>query len=285
MSVVVKDGIGTSKYFGTMGDGSATGTPFYSIPADFYGEVAKGNVTGHSIIHKFGQNDAVGTTFVPICRGGVYNTVQAASATTIRVKAGGSANDTAAGSGAREITIEGIDETGAVVSEAVATAGASASSATTATFMRVYRFYVSASGTYATTGAGSHAADIVIENGAGGTDWGTIEFTGFPRSQSEIGAYTIPTGYTGYLLGAYGFVDSTKTTELIFFKRTGILDAAAPYDAMRVVFEEKAESGEFTIDIKAPILLGGACDVGFLAKVDSTTATVEVDFEILLVQD
>jgi hypothetical protein len=253
--------------------------------SNFYAEVAKGNVAGHSIIHKFGQYDSVGTTFTPVARLGIYNTLQPASATTLRIKSGGNANDTAAGSGAREITLEGIDENGAVATETLATAGASASSATTTTFTRLYRAYVSKSGTYATSSAGSHSATICIENGAGGTDWADIDATGFPKSQTEIGAYTIPNGYTGYLISAFGFSDSSKTTELIFFKRTGILQSAAPYDAMRVVFEERLEGGEFTVDPAAPILLGTACDVGFLAKVNTGTAAVEVDFEILLVQN
>jgi len=252
---------------------------------DFLIEVSKGNVPGHSIIHKFGHNDTVGTTFEPITATGEYNTPQPASATTLRIKAGGDANDTAAGSGAREITLVGLDETGAEVTEAVATAGASASSATTTTFIRMYRAYVSASGTYATSTAASHAASITIENGAGGTDWASIELNGFGKSQTEIGAYTIPVGYTGYLLGAFGFVDSSKVTDLLFFKREGITTEAAPYDAMRMVFEERATDSSFAVGIKAPIKLGTGCDCGFMAKVDVGTANVEVDFELLLIDN
>ena len=252
---------------------------------DFYQEVQKGEVPGHSIIHKFGQNDAVGTTFVPVTRGGIYRTPQVGSATTVRVKAGNT-NDTAAGTGAQEITIEGIDASGEFATEALATAGLSASSNSTNSYIRLYRAYVSKSGTYATSSAGSHSADIVIENSAGTEDWLTIESSGFPRGQSEIGVYTIPEGYKGYLLGSFGFSDSTKTTEMLFFKREGILDTAAPYEAMRIVFEEKLEGGEFTIDLKAPIYIGdGGCDCGYMAKVNTGTATVEVDFEILLVED
>lgn len=281
----ILDGDAGAKYLGAMGTG-ATGDPYHNIPADFYAEVAKGNVYKHSIVHKFGKNSAVGTTYIPVSVGGVYNTVQAASATTLRIKSGGNANDTAAGTGAREITLEGIDETGAICIEAVATAGASASSATTCTFIRLYRAYVSASGSYATAAAGSHSASIVIENGAGGTDWGTIALNGFAKSQSEIGVYTIPTGYKGYLLGGNGFVDAAKITSLLFFKREGILDAAAPYSAMRIVFEETVDKeATFALDLRAPLYLGTACDCGFMALVDTGTAEVDVDFEILLIQD
>jgi hypothetical protein len=203
----------------------------------------------------------------------------------LRVKAGGNLNDTAAGSGAREITLEGLDETGSLVTETLATAGTSASSPTTATFIRLFRAYVSKSGTYTTATTGSHSDDIVIENSGGGTDWATISSTDFPRSQTEIGLYSIPVGWTGYLVSGFGFTDSTKVTEILFFKREGIMNTAPPYEAMRIVFEERVEGGEFTIEIKAPILLGSGCDVGFLAKVNAQTAEVDVDFEILLIKD
>ncbi len=252
---------------------------------DFYLEVAKGNVSGHTIVHVSGQNISVGTTFVPVSKGGLYITPQVAGATTLRIKAGGNANDTVAGSGAREVTFFGIDETGALASEAVNTAGASASSVTTTTFMRMFHAEVTKSGTYATMSTGSHAANIVIENGAGGTDWATIEGSDYPRSHAAIGAYTIPTAHKGHLLSGFGFVDAAKTTDLIFFKRTGILAAAAPYDAMEIIFEERSGGGEFTLDIKAPVFLGAECDCGFMAKIDSTTAEVQVDFEIMLIQD
>ena len=71
---------------------------------EFWLNVQRGNVPGASVVHKFGRNAAV-TTMAPIAFGGVYQTPQPASATTLRVKAGNT-NDTAAGSGAREITIQ-----------------------------------------------------------------------------------------------------------------------------------------------------------------------------------
>lgn len=257
----------------------------YIASTDFLIEVAKGKVPGHSLVHKFGRNTAVGTSFVPITLGGVYQTPQAASATALRVKSGGDANDTAAGSGAREVTLEGLDETGAYVSEAVATAGASASSATSATFIRLYRAKVTASGTYATATAGSHSDDVVIENSAGGTDWATISATGFPRGTTEIGAYSVASGVTAYVLHASAYTDSNKTTELLFFQRTGILEAAAPYSTMRVLADERLEGGMSEITLRSPIPIQGPADIGFMAEVNTGTAEVDVDFELLLVND
>ena len=63
-------------------------------------DISRSLASGISVVKKFGRNPAVGTSFVPVTQGSVYQTPQSGSATTLRIKAGGSANDTAAGSGA-----------------------------------------------------------------------------------------------------------------------------------------------------------------------------------------
>ena len=258
----------------------------YTPTNDFLIEVNKGNVAGHSIIHKFGRNTAIPTAFTPVCLGGVYQTPQPASATTLRIKAGGNAADTAAGAGAREITLVGLDETGAEVTEAVATAGASASAVTTATFMRLFRAFVSASGTYTTllVASPSHVGDIVIENGAGGTDWATIDSTTLPNAQSEIGIYSLATGFTAQIMSVAVFSDSSKVTVARLFRRESILDAAAPFQAMRTLANLRIESGAGGLKPMSPInMIIGPADIGVVAKVDAATAEVDVDFEILVI--
>jgi len=252
-------------------------------------DVSRGLTSGMSVIKKFGRNPAVGTSFAPITRGGQYRTPQPSAATTLRVKAGGNANDTAAGTGAREITLEGLGSDFLPLTETLATAGASASSATASTFTRLFRAYVSESGTYATASAGSHAGAITIENGSGGTDWVTIGATDFPKSQSEIAAYTIPSGYTGYVKLKNISVDSGKTVEIIFFAREGADATAAPYKAMRSQSAFAGVAGGTLNNLTgAEIPFGpytGPCDVGFLAKVSTGTASVSAEFEIYLVDE
>lgn len=282
--VEIKDGSAAQKYMAADGSGSAL-DPYLPTHSDYHTECARGNIKGCSVVHKFGHNSTVGTSFVVISAGGVYNTPQTTNATTLRIKAGGNANDTAAGTGARQVTIEGLDETGVLVSETLATAGASASSATTITFIRIFRVWVSSSGTYASITAGSHAADIVIENGAGGTDWTTISLNSFPNSQSEIGAYTVPLGKTAYVLGINVFIESTKAVSLEFFKRGGVLDNVAPYEAMRVQISVSGGTDDINLTPKIPMKFEALTDIGFLAKVATGTAGVSVDFEIMLIDN
>jgi hypothetical protein len=251
-------------------------------------DIARSLSTGVTTVKKFGRNTAVGTSFEPIAMNGIYNTVQAASATTLRVKAGGNANDTAAGSGARSITLVGLDQNFAEVTETIATAGASASSATSTTFTRLYRAFVASSGTYASSAAGSHSAAITIENGGGGTDWTVIDATNFPKGQSEIGAYTIPSGYTGFVKLKNVTADSGKTIDLVYFSRAGCNETAAPYTAIRaqsVVIGVDGGTiqtfGEYDVPY-GPYT--GPCDIGFMGRVTAGSSEVSVEFDIFLVQ-
>lgn len=247
----------------------------------FYLGVSQGTQTGYSVVHKFGRNAEVGTTFVPVCNGGVYQTPQVASATTLRIKAGGDAGDAAAGAGARSVTLEGLDETGAEVSETVATAGASASDFTTTTFLRLFRVYVATSGTYATSTAASHVEDIVIEDGT--NDWATITSTGFPRGQSQIGVYSVPLGKRAFIEQVEVSTESTKVVDLNFYARENILETDPPYTAMRLKRELvgiEGNSQSLFLIPKGPY--PALTDIGFMARVANSTADVSVDFTILL---
>lgn len=251
--------------------------------SNFEIDVARGAIEKNGeVIHKFGRNTAVSTTFVPVCLGGIYRTPQVAGVTTLRIKAG-NANDTAAGSGAREITLEGLDETGTYVTETLATAGESASSNTSNTYIRLFRAYVSASGTYTDQSTGSHAANIVIENSAGTEDWLTIDSTGFPKSQSEVGCYTVPLGKVAYIREFYVNSDTSKLATILIFQRQNILETSAPYTAARMVEHITALNQPFQqehIGVLGPF--PALTDIGVLAKFAAGTGVIETTFEIYL---
>lgn len=271
----------------TESDGSVRAvTPNYPMPVVRQpAAITGGFVDGWSVVHKFGHNLAAGTTFELVTPQGVWRTPQVSGATALRIKAG-NANDTADGSGARQVTLQGLDETGALVSATLPTAGTSASTTTTITFLRLFRFFVSESGTYATQSAGSHAANIVIENAAGTEDWGQLDFPsgGFPKGQSYVGCYTVPLGYQAYVTHIQAITDSAKVTDLVFFKRENILETSAPYSPMRSQLDlHVANAGGIDFTIEAPLgPFPALTDIGMMAKVDTGSAEVDVNFEIWL---
>jgi len=252
--------------------------------SDFSIEVSKGNIPGVTLIHKFGHNETVGTSFVPIVSGGVWNTPQVANATAFRVKAG-NAGDTNGGAGAWEIEIHGILPTGASATATLTLAGTSASAATAQTFIRILRAFVTKSGAYASQTTASHIADIVIENAAGGTDWATIPTILISQGQTQIGVYTVPLGFSAYLQGFTLAVETNKPLDVVFLKRGSILDTAAPYQAMRVFSEVKGLEGTFTEDFKYPMKFDELTDIGAMAKVSTGSAKVSIDMELILVEN
>ena len=248
-------------------------------------DIAAGLVPGWTVTHKFGRNLAVGSSFEPVAIGGVYLNPGPASATSLRVKAG-NANDAAAGTGAREVTLQGLDETGAEVTEAVATAGASAGTGSTATFMRLYRAWVSKSGAYVdASSVGGHAADVVIENAAGGTDWLTLDATDYARGQSEVACYTVPLGSTAYIISISVTVEpsgATKPADILLVRREDILATSAPYQAPRIMHEIGKLQGTYIQTFRSPIKVNALSDIMVLAQAASGTPSVEVDLEILV---
>ena len=245
-------------------------------------DITRGIAEGCSVNHKFGRNTAVGGTFAPVAIGGVYRTPQPVGATALRIKAGGNANDTTNGTGARAITLQGLDASGNEITETLATAGASASAATTKQFIRLYRAYVSASGTYATATAASHAAAIVIENAAGGVDWATIADTTIARGQSQIAVYSVPIHRSIMITDIKISSDADKKANLILFQRRNILSSAAPYEAMRLVEEYPQVSGLHQVLFNPPLgPFPALTDVGFMARSTSTEIDLSVSFNIV----
>lgn len=249
----------------------------------YYLEAAAGNVPANAeVIHKFGHNSLIGATFSPISFGGVYRTPQVSGATQVRVKAGNT-NDTAVGTGARTVQIEGINATGELTTEVLTTNGTSAGTNSVNSYIRIFRAFVVSSGTYASQTAGSHAADVVIENAAGTEDWVTINSSSFSDSQSDVGAYTVPKGKAAYITKISYSVDTAKVTSFILFKRDNILQTAAPYSPMRKQLGIASAARDTSIVYDIPLgPFEEHTDIGFMAKVASGTAEASVQFDILL---
>lgn len=248
---------------------------------DFYLEVQKGNIPGHSVVHKFGENPAVGNAVwegIHIL-GGSF--VFLSAATTMRVKAGGNSADTAAGTGAQAITLSGLDGLGAVITEDLALDGATASAVTSLTFLRVDRAFVADRrvGTY----GGSNVGNIIVEDAAGNADMIEIEAEG---GQSQYCAYSIPLGRTGYLMEVRVQSDSQKAADFRLFTRESILDNSTSFGVARIKMHFDGVAGQETERGSSPLLvLPALTDIWIEAEGDGAQTEVSADMEILLVDD
>ena len=171
---------------------------------DYTINISAGAVDGVSNIHKFGRNPSVGGAPETIWeQGGVYTYLTVAS--TVYVS-GADAQDGAAGTGARTVTVQGLDASYNAIEETLTVDGAVSQNS----FLRVYRAFVASAGSLQT-----NKGNVLISTGAsgGGTVLAKIATIGtgtvFGQGQTNLALYTIPAGTTGFLtnwnigVGAY----------------------------------------------------------------------------------
>lgn len=254
----------------------------YLTNQSFFIEIQRSNVPGFSLVHKFGRNASIASgTEEGILQisGGQFIFRQSAS--PMRIAAGGNVADTAAGAGAREVTIQGISDSLIEASEAIPTAGASASSATTTNFWRVHRAWVSDCGTY----TGNNVGDVVIEDSGGAASHIQISAG---EGQSQYAGYTIPDGKTGYLLSIHGSVGSSKDdAEIKVWTRENFNDVSAGFSAKRIKLNYDGANGFIPYTPLTPELkLEALTDIWVTALGASAGgSSVSIDFEILLIDN
>ena len=158
-------------------------------------QVARGQIPGHKLKFKFGHNAAVGDTEETIwAEGGLY--VYPTSATQMTVSSS-SADDTAAGTGARTINIEGLDADYNEISEDIILNGQTPVT-TVNSYLRINR------GISLTAGSGGKNAGI-IRVGTGTVTSGVpanvfLSIDGDGDNQTLMCIWTVPAGYTAFLV-------------------------------------------------------------------------------------
>jgi hypothetical protein len=234
------------------------------------------------IVHKFGRSPDITTSFLPVSIDNDYPT----PTTPVSLEfVSSNTNDALDSTGMHELTITGIGpdwrEQTAVVA-AHATDGLVAV-AIPGTWLRVYRAYVSSSGTYATSSAGSHAGAITIRVASAGATYATISATDFPRGQTEIGAYTVPLGWTAYLADVDLSVGGSQTIDMVIYRRMNANDVTTPFSPMRALLDFDGVSGRSAYNPRVPIYIGeGPTDVGAMAK-GTLNDDVSINMEFLLI--
>lgn len=251
-------------------------------PEQFLVEVVKGNIPGHTLRHRFGKG-LVSTTMVPIASSLKYPTPTAA--VTLEVVSS-DADDTIAGAGARTVTVLGLDANWEEISQTVDMDGLTPVPLPI-DMIRVYDWWVSSSGVYATSALGSHQGIITIQTSPGGVLWFNGTIVPYPKGQSEIAGFTVPLGFRAYIFMHGIIADSSKTVDVIFLRRDNADDVTIPFEPMRTLKEFTGLAGNSVGgDTTAPInSFAAKTDIIFMGIVASGSASVTVDYEILLIAD
>jgi hypothetical protein len=235
------------------------------ISEEFMLAVARGQVRGHSIIHKFGRNESVGTAYEGMWIGSnVYVFPTAASAAIV---VSDDANDTLLGTGARTLTIQGLDVDFEVIQDTIDLNGTT--EVTTAnSYFRVNRAFVDTGGT---------------EEGAIGTvsisiNGGTVALVAPTENKTLQAVYTVPANHSAFMyqLGA----SSAKNNELSARLRIRKQGKVFTTDDSLFVY-----GGHYIQNHPLPVALGEKVDIKMDAKIETTGGTAVGTFDILLIDD
>lgn len=156
-------------------------------------QVSRGQVFGHQNVTIFGYNPDVDTSRVTVWP---YTGILPLPPAALQMKvSSSSADDTAAGTGARTVFVGGLDANHNQISETVTLNGQTAV-LTVNSYLHINSAYV------ATTGSGlSAAGDIYFGDGVvtAGVPATVYDLIKFDYNSRITGSYTIPAGYTGYV--------------------------------------------------------------------------------------
>jgi len=253
------------------------GAPGAALVTSDAGACASGRCTV-----KFGRNSVVGTTEEDVWEaGGTY--VWEAAAFTLEVVSAGAnaANDTAAGSGAREVSVECVTAAGAVVTVKLPTNGTSAGVEVAPTSVAaVNRAWVSDSGTVSTgptTGGIAGADGLTVQiTGAGNVQCKLLKTI----NQTRILRYTVPTTLengTAVLGAEVTAIDissgSDKDLTARLVRRSA--GAAVTFDCFREAWGQVATSGhhaEFNDGV--PIILAVGDSISIRVSLGASTDIV-----------
>lgn len=243
---------------------------------EWYQRVAAGLVSGTFIIHQFGFS-SVGSVLLPVAPSGVWRTPAAA----VSLEAlSDSTDDDASGTGARELTIMGLDAAWQPITQVLAMAGTSPV-ALPSTMTRVNGFAVSRCGTYPEAGIDSHAGEITLREAGGGQTWSTIPTSPHAAGEALIGCYAVAAGRTAFVISAVREVDHNKAVDAIVAIREGA-DQPTPYPPRLDVFMSLGISGSFPFRPAAPAgPIVGPADIFVLANTAAGTGNLATDLELV----
>jgi hypothetical protein len=240
------------------------------MPLDsLYGyQIRSGKLYGLKSVYKFGYREEVSTTKVIIGTVGInYDALETAQQLKV---SSSSTSDTSAGTGARTVQIYGVDGNYNEVSETIIMNGQTA--VTTAnSYLRVYRGKVLTAGSAKSAAGAIHIGYGTVTSGVPATKLMTIPLG---ENQSLIAAWTVPSGYTGYLYQAT-ISSGTESSNKYVIARVEVREVGS-------VWQTK-EKGSFTVgelrfDLALPAVIPEKSDIKLTAIASSGTQDVSGSF-------
>ena len=214
-------------------------------------KVARGQITGHETIFKFGFNaDVDNATETIWSEGGTYSYLSAAS--VLKISSSSIADD-AAGTGARTVQVYGLDENYDEINETVTLDGQTAVN-TTNSFLRVYRMVIRSAGTGGKNAGTVYAGTGTVTTGVPANKFAAIAVG---ENQTTMAIWTVPAGYTAYLCRATFSVASATANKFV----TVSIVARPDGEVFQVQDKVTLNVGSHIQDYKFPISFAEKTDI------------------------
>ncbi len=242
---------------------------------DFGLQVARGQVEQHTIRHIFGFNPDVDSAAEETIwtAGGLYTSSPTAIAMTV---SSSSANDAAAGTGARTIYLLGINGDGSEVSEVITLNGQTAVT-TTKTYTDIQTIMVLSAGSGGVNAGKIYVGSGTVTAGVPAVIYGEID-TG--ENQNLSGHLRIPLGYTGFLIK--GSISSGSATNGYL---TGKLKLRTPDGITMTAAIVTLYTGTAEFDFKYPIKIPAGSTIYANAKTTKDNEAISSYFQVLLIKE
>lgn len=238
-------------------------------------DVSNGNAAGMSYIEKFGMNVDVDSDKETIWDGGgIYDYVPAAETVAVTST---SLNDSAAGTGARTVEIQGLNAAYETVTETLTVGGA----AGTTGFVRVFRAKVVTAGTSAVNEGvisitSQSTSKLLASIGVDGTGSSAAG-----RGQTFMAVYTVPAGKTAYLtqwtVGA-----GKQNTDCVAFILSRDFDSNGAWNSKDII---TVSATTYSKDYKIPLMFTEKTDIEVRAYSTTNNALVSSTFNLILVDN
>ena len=211
--------------------------------------VAEGNIEGHHSLFKFGARTIV-TAGAPstIWEGPTNLYAYLASGQSLAVSSSSAADTASAGTGARSVTLHGLDASFNPYSETVDLNGTGVVY-TTGLFRRQFRTYVNEVGaTQVNMGAIS-----VKDN----SDTNTVSIITAQEGQTLMAVWTVPSGHTFYATDFSVSTSSNKGAEVSVYVKAN----TETYNPWRIAFRQYAFQGSQAFNFNSPIAISEMYDI------------------------
>jgi hypothetical protein len=242
---------------------------------DFALQVARGQIPGHSAISVFGYNPDVDTAEESIWPDG--GTVPHPTVASVLKISSSSTDDTSAGTGARTVTIVGLDGSYNQVSESITLNGQTAVN-TTNSYLYVNGFYVASTGSGGANAGKINAGTGVVTAGVPAVLYDIIA-TGY--NNRTTAHYCVPAGYTGYLTtGVITTGQASGSTSVTAFLKQHGQDGIVRVGAVSTL-----NNGSVQYDFSYPYIISEKNCVGASAIGSAANNSASAFFNIVLIKN